>query len=222
MPGAMLFLPPRPTYRARGPLRRAVLPGSQSNHDHADELSIHPHDRRRRWRCVAAVAAAPAQDRHVPPSREVAAVFLFAHRQEGDARGRQRLRPLARAHVRFALRQRSVLPALLRRRGGFGLPQERIQSSLGSGVIISRRRRHRHQHACRQGRRRHADPRRAVRQARVRRQDRRPGREHRSRRAQDREGRQRLPVPASSPTATSSRWATWCSPSATRSASARR
>ena len=77
----------------------------------------------------------------------------------------------------------------------FGMPQERIQNSLGSGVIVARRRHRRHQHPRRQGRRRGRDPHRAGRPARVRRQGAPAGREVRHRRAQDRGRRRPLSLP---------------------------
>ena len=110
MPAAMLFLRAAPHVPGSRDIRRAVLQGSQSNHDDAAEL-------RSIIRMIAAALAlvvgrqAPRRrrSRAVPPSRECAAVLLLADRQEGGARGGQRLRPLARAHV--ASRRSPTIPS---------------------------------------------------------------------------------------------------------------
>ena len=66
----------------------------------------------------------------------------------------------------------------------FGMPRERVQNSLGSGVIVDPGGLDRHQPPCHQGGR--GDPRRAERPARIRGQGAALRRAHRSRRAQDR------------------------------------
>ena len=63
------------------------------------------------------------------------AVLLRIDRQAYGSGGRQRLRARPGPHLRVAVRGRPDLPPLLRQ--SFGMPQERAQSSLGSGVIVS-------------------------------------------------------------------------------------
>ena len=175
--------------------RRALCQGSLSNHDHADDLCLHPHRPPPRWRCA----------RRSPPRRRRSARCPRRARR-CNTPIRRSCSKAAPAVVNVYVRSRvrtSVSPfandPFFQRFFGGG----RLRPAAGAHPILARlrrhhqcRRRHRHQHACRQGRHRHADPRGAVRQARVRRAHRRPGRAHRSRRAQDREGRQRLSVPA--------------------------
>ena len=198
MPGAMLFLRGAPTYGATRAVRPPLfVQGSQSNHDHAADLSVHPHHRRgagavrgaRRRAGAGAPGASYRARRCSTPIRRSCT--------EGDAR-RSSTSTSARACAR-SVSPFANDPFFQRFFGG----RRRLRPAAGAHPVLARlrrhhqcRRRHRHQHACGQGRHRHADPRGAVRQARVRRAHRRPGRAHRPRRAQDREGRQRLSVPA--------------------------
>ncbi len=99
-------------------------------------------------------------ERRSPEARAAAvagrrAVLLRADREEGGARRRQRLRALARAHLRLALRQRSVLPAILRAR--LRAAARAHPELAGLGRDHQPRRRHRHQHARGQGRRRETE-----------------------------------------------------------------
>ena len=169
MPGAMLFLRAAPTYRSSRDIRRAVLQGSRSNHDHADELTTHPHRSPPRWRWSRLSPPHRRRSAQLPPSRTA---LQYSYSPIVKKATPAVVNVYVRSRVRTSVSPFANDPFFQRffgGRGGFGLPQERIQSSLGSGVIISRRRRHRHQHARRQGRHRYADPRGAVRQARVRR-----------------------------------------------------
>ena len=81
-------------------------------------------------------------------------------RPRGDRVGRPPGWPRNSDRVQACIRTENGLPGLFndplfRRFFGnsplFGLPKERIQSSLGSGVLVRRRRRHRHQQPCGQG-----------------------------------------------------------------------
>ena len=84
-----------------------------------------------------AVAAAPAQEREVPPTREAlqysyAPIVKKATPAVVNVYVRSRVRTQVSPFANDPFFQR-----FFGGRGGFGLPQERIQSSLGSGVIIS-------------------------------------------------------------------------------------
>jgi Do/DeqQ family serine protease len=87
---------------------------------------------------VAASGAAPAQDRAVPPSRES---LQYSYSPIVKKATPAVVNVYVRSRVRTAVSPFANDPFFQRffgGRGGFGLPQERIQSSLGSGVIISR------------------------------------------------------------------------------------
>jgi Do/DeqQ family serine protease len=84
-----------------------------------------------------AIAAAPAQDREVPLTREAlqysyAPIVKKATPAVVNVYVRSRVRTQVSPFANDPFFQR-----FFGGRGGFGLPQERIQSSLGSGVIIS-------------------------------------------------------------------------------------
>ena len=85
----------------------------------------------------AVIAAAPAQEREVPPTREAlqysyAPIVKKATPAVVNVYVRSRVRTQVSPFANDPFFQR-----FFGGRGGFGLPQERIQSSLGSGVIIS-------------------------------------------------------------------------------------
>jgi Do/DeqQ family serine protease len=84
-----------------------------------------------------AIAAAPAQEREAPPTREAlqysyAPIVKKATPAVVNVYVRSRVRTQVSPFANDPFFQR-----FFGGRGGFGLPQERIQSSLGSGVIIS-------------------------------------------------------------------------------------
>ncbi|KAB2942860.1 MAG: Do family serine endopeptidase [Hyphomicrobium sp.] len=88
---------------------------------------------------VAGVApvAAPAQERAVPPSREA---LQYSYSPIVKMAAPAVVNVYVRSRVRTTVSPFANDPFFQRffgGRGGFGLPQERIQSSLGSGVIIS-------------------------------------------------------------------------------------
>ena len=81
--------------------------------------------------------AAQAQDRQVPPSREA---LQFSYAPIVKRATPAVVNVYVRSRVRTSLSPFANDPFFQRffgGRGGFGLPQERIQQSLGSGVIIS-------------------------------------------------------------------------------------
>jgi Do/DeqQ family serine protease len=83
------------------------------------------------------IAAAPAQEREAPPTREAlqysyAPIVKKATPAVVNVYVRSRVRTQVSPFANDPFFQR-----FFGGRGGFGLPQERIQSSLGSGVIIS-------------------------------------------------------------------------------------
>jgi Do/DeqQ family serine protease len=85
----------------------------------------------------AATAAAPAQERQIPPTREAlqysySPIVKMATPAVVNVYVRSRVRTQVSPFANDPFFQR-----FFGGRGGFGLPQERIQSSLGSGVIIS-------------------------------------------------------------------------------------
>jgi Do/DeqQ family serine protease len=85
----------------------------------------------------AAITAAQAQEREVPPTREAlqysyAPIVRKATPAVVNVYVRSRVRTQVSPFANDPFFQR-----FFGGRGGFGLPQERIQSSLGSGVIIS-------------------------------------------------------------------------------------
>ncbi len=87
---------------------------------------------------VAASGAAPAQDRAVPPSRTS---LQYSYSPIVKKATPAVVNVYVRSRVRTSVSPFANDPFFQRffgGRGGFGLPQERIQSSLGSGVIISR------------------------------------------------------------------------------------
>jgi Do/DeqQ family serine protease len=85
----------------------------------------------------AALTASTAQDRQVPPSREA---LQYSYSPIVKMAAPAVVNVYVRSRVRTAVSPFANDPFFQRffgGRGGFGLPQERIQSSLGSGVIIS-------------------------------------------------------------------------------------
>ena len=87
--------------------------------------------------CAALPITAAAQDRRVPPSREAlqysySPIVRRAAPAVVNVYVRSRVRTFASPFANDPFFQR-----FFGGRGGFGVPQERIQSSLGSGVIIS-------------------------------------------------------------------------------------
>ena len=85
----------------------------------------------------AAIAAAPAQDRQIPPTREA---LQYSYSPIVKKATPAVVNVYVRSRVRTQVSPFANDPFFQRffgGRGGFGLPQERIQSSLGSGVIIS-------------------------------------------------------------------------------------
>ena len=104
----------------------------------------------------------------------------------------------------------------------FGIPRERIQNSLGSGVLVGTDGRGRHQQPCHSRQRRGRDHRGADRRAGIPGQGHPQGRADRSRGAPARCRGRAVLRRSSSAIPTVSRSAIWCWPSAIRSASARR
>jgi Do/DeqQ family serine protease len=136
MPGAMLFLPPCPPMDdgtdptapyVRIAIETMTMPSSSLFiRISAAVLAL-----------CAAVASAPAQERQVPPTREVlqysySPIVRKATPAVVNVYVRSRVRTSASPFANDPFFQR-----FFGGRGGLGLPQERIQSSLGSGVIIS-------------------------------------------------------------------------------------
>ncbi len=86
---------------------------------------------------ILAPTAAPAQDRQVPPTREA---LQYSYSPIVKKAAPAVVNVYVRSRVRTSVSPFANDPFFQRffgGRGGFGLPQERIQSSLGSGVIIS-------------------------------------------------------------------------------------
>jgi Do/DeqQ family serine protease len=85
----------------------------------------------------AVIASAPAQERQVPPTREA---LQYSYSPIVKKATPAVVNVYVRSRVRTQVSPFANDPFFQRffgGRGGFGLPQERIQSSLGSGVIIS-------------------------------------------------------------------------------------